>query len=53
MHYILKAERAGEGFAIACSAIVQKHRGAIEFESGAGRGTAFRIRLPLQGTDGA
>jgi PAS domain S-box-containing protein len=39
----------GQGLALAYSAIVQKHRGQIWFESEAGRGTSFFIRLPLAG----
>ena len=37
----------GQGLAIAYSAITEKHHGTIGFESEAGYGTTFSIRLPL------
>ncbi|HEY6926531.1 MAG TPA: ATP-binding protein, partial [Steroidobacteraceae bacterium] len=37
----------GQGLAIARSVIVDKHRGSLTFESAAGQGTTFLIRLPL------
>jgi signal transduction histidine kinase len=37
----------GQGLAIAKAIVVDKHRGSITFESEVGRGTSFRIRLPL------
>jgi PAS domain S-box-containing protein len=37
----------GQGLAIARSVIVDKHRGTIECETRAGKGTTFVIRLPL------
>jgi len=37
----------GQGLAICYSVIVDKHRGAIAFESEPGRGTSFVISLPL------
>ncbi len=37
----------GQGLAIAHSAIVDKHRGTIGFETETGKGTTFVIRLPL------
>ena len=37
----------GQGLAIAYNIIVQKHGGKIFFETKAGEGTAFYIRLPL------
>jgi two-component system, NtrC family, sensor kinase len=38
----------GQGLAIARSVVVDKHGGAIEFETLAGQGTTFIVRLPLQ-----
>ncbi len=43
----------GYGLALAHSIIVQKHKGTIRFEPGAGRGTTFIVRLPLAGTEAA
>jgi len=37
----------GQGLAIAHSVVVQKHQGAIDFESCVGAGTTFLVRLPL------
>lgn len=37
----------GQGLAIAHAIIVKQHGGAIDCESEVGRGTTFRIRLPL------
>lgn len=39
----------GQGLAIAQNIIVRKHGGRIYFESKVGEGTAFYIRLPLEG----
>lgn len=39
----------GQGLAIARAAIVERHGGDLSFESEAGRGTTFVIRLPIQG----
>jgi signal transduction histidine kinase len=39
----------GQGLAIARSVIVDKHGGTLAFESEAGRGTTFIIRLPVSG----
>jgi PAS domain S-box-containing protein len=38
----------GQGLAICYPVIVQKHGGHITFDSETGRGTVFRIRLPLE-----
>ncbi|MEZ5973956.1 MAG: ATP-binding protein [Planctomycetota bacterium] len=38
----------GQGLAIARAVIVKKHGGILDFESTPGRGTEFRIRLPLR-----
>ncbi len=38
----------GQGLAIAHSVVVQKHGGTIDFETEQGRGTTFRVRLPLE-----
>ena len=40
---------SGQGLAIARSVVVDKHHGTIEFESEPGRGTVFRVRLPIGG----
>ncbi|MYL84065.1 PAS domain S-box protein [Desulfovibrio aerotolerans] len=39
----------GQGLAIAYDIVVNKHNGSITFESEAGQGTTFIIRLPLAG----
>ena len=39
----------GQGLAIARSLVVDKHGGEITFESVLGRGTEFRVRLPIDG----
>lgn len=38
----------GQGLAIARSIVVDKHGGSLTFESEVGRGTTFRIRLPIE-----
>jgi signal transduction histidine kinase len=38
----------GQGLPIARSMIVDKHGGSLTFESEVGRGTVFRIRLPIE-----
>jgi two-component system, NtrC family, sensor kinase len=40
----------GQGLSIARSVVVDKHGGALTFESESGRGTTFHIRLPLRET---
>jgi signal transduction histidine kinase len=37
----------GQGLAIARSVVVEKHGGAIYFESEVGKGTTFYVKLPL------
>ena len=37
----------GQGLSIAHDVIVNKHDGALEFDTELGKGTTFRIRLPL------
>ncbi|MCC7220490.1 MAG: HAMP domain-containing histidine kinase, partial [Candidatus Contendobacter sp.] len=39
----------GQGLAIARSIVVDKHRGSLTFETVAGQGTTFYIRLPVDG----
>ena len=39
----------GQGLAIARSVIVEKHRGALWFETELGKGTTFFIRVPIDG----
>jgi signal transduction histidine kinase len=39
----------GQGLAIARSIVVDKHGGKLSFESEVGRGTTFRIELPIAG----
>jgi signal transduction histidine kinase len=40
---------SGQGLAIARSIVVEKHGGALTFESTVGKGTTFRIMLPVDG----
>lgn len=39
----------GQGLAIARNVIVEKHRGSLTFETALNEGTAFIIRLPIEG----
>jgi signal transduction histidine kinase len=39
---------SGQGLAIARSVIVERHAGSLSFETEPGRGTVFRIRLPIK-----
>jgi K+-sensing histidine kinase KdpD len=39
----------GQGLALARTAIVDRHRGSISFESQPGAGTTFFVRLPIHG----
>jgi signal transduction histidine kinase len=39
----------GQGLAIARAVVVDKHGGELGFETRAGAGTTFRIRLPIEG----
>jgi PAS domain S-box-containing protein len=39
----------GQGLAIAWSIVTQRHRGSLSFESTLGKGTTFRVRLPVSG----
>jgi signal transduction histidine kinase len=41
----------GQGLAIARSVIVDKHHGSLTFESVAGVGTTFLIRMPLEAAE--
>ena len=41
----------GQGLSIAHAVVVQKHHGAIDFESRVGAGTTFLVRLPLETTN--
>jgi signal transduction histidine kinase len=38
----------GQGLAISHAAIVERHHGSITFDTEIGRGTTFKIRLPIQ-----
>jgi signal transduction histidine kinase len=50
--FTTKAIGDGTGLGLSISRqIVEKHRGAIDVESAAGKGTIFRIRLPLSNPD--
>jgi two-component system, NtrC family, sensor kinase len=42
----------GQGLAIARAIVVDKHKGTMTFESKAGEGTTFRVRIPLRAEDG-
>ncbi|MGE3458467.1 MAG: sensor histidine kinase, partial [Kofleriaceae bacterium] len=42
----------GQGLAIARSVVVEKHSGALTFETAVGKGTTFYIRLPVAGRTG-
>ena len=37
----------GQGLAIARQIVVERHGGSIDFETRAGRGTTFHVRLPV------
>jgi signal transduction histidine kinase len=39
----------GQGLSIARAIVVDRHRGSLSFESVAGRGTTFVIRIPIEG----
>jgi signal transduction histidine kinase len=39
----------GQGLALAHAIVVEKHGGTIDFETEVGRGTAFVVRLPIEG----
>jgi PAS domain S-box-containing protein len=43
---------SGQGLAIAWSIIVDKHAGALSYDSVVGKGTTFKILLPIDGTTG-
>jgi signal transduction histidine kinase len=43
----------GQGLALARRVIVDQHGGALTFTSEVGRGTTFRVRLPIDGPAGA
>ena len=38
----------GQGLAIARTIVVDRHGGEITFQTEVGRGTTFRVRLPLE-----
>jgi signal transduction histidine kinase len=47
------SERGGTGLGLAiCKTIVQQHNGSIDVESTLGKGSTFRITLPLQKAEG-
>jgi two-component system NtrC family sensor kinase len=41
----------GQGLAISHAIVVEKHGGALTFESSVGHGTTFRVRLPVAGDE--
>ena len=41
----------GQGLTISRSIVVEKHKGQLFFETTAGEGTSFTVRLPLQQTE--
>jgi signal transduction histidine kinase len=43
----------GQGLALARAVVVDKHGGTLTFETELGKGTSFRIRLPLATEDTA
>jgi two-component system, NtrC family, sensor kinase len=43
----------GQGLALARAVVVDKHGGTLTFETELGKGTSFRIRLPLATADTA
>jgi two-component system, NtrC family, sensor kinase len=43
-------EGRGQGLAVSRATIVEGHHGEIDFDSEEGRGTTFRVRLPLTGS---
>jgi len=43
----------GQGLAIAHNVIVERHGGAITFNTEVGKGTTFIIRLPIEGNEGS
>jgi signal transduction histidine kinase len=43
---------SGQGLAIAHAIVVQKHHGHIDFETAAGAGTTFIVRLPIKPANG-
>ena len=38
---------SGQGLFVARNVVVQRHAGTLEFETAAGEGTTFVVRLPL------
>jgi two-component system, NtrC family, sensor kinase len=45
--FTTKSRGTGQGLAIARAIVVDRHQGLIDFETASGRGTTFRVRLPL------
>jgi len=41
----------GQGLSIAHTIVVKKHQGTIDFETEVGKGTAFKIKLPLSSAE--
>jgi signal transduction histidine kinase len=39
----------GQGLALARSVVVEKHGGALTFDTEMGRGTTFHVRIPVNG----
>jgi two-component system NtrC family sensor kinase len=46
--FTTKSKGTGQGLAIARAIVVDRHQGQIDFETASGRGTTFRVRLPLE-----
>jgi PAS domain S-box-containing protein len=43
---------SGQGLALAHEVVVERHGGTVSFESEVGKGTAFKVRVPIHGDAG-
>jgi signal transduction histidine kinase len=43
---------SGQGLALAREVVVERHGGTVTFESEAGKGTVFKVRVPIDGSPG-